>query len=89
MIYVVGQAFLSKDYLTFKQFKAEKKEGPLELLVCYKKKVFDPQPYSRHRALETLGISCDKSNKGISCYVNQGTFGMHLRMGAVSEEPMD
>lgn len=48
--------------------------------------IFGLQPRSWHRAAKTLGISCDKSNKGIICYVNEATFGKSLvvyqRMGA-------
>lgn len=47
--------------------------------------------HSRHRTPKTLEVSQEKSNKHVSCSVNEVTFGKHLRMGAVflGSQPRD
>ena len=35
-----------------------------------------------HESLQTPRIVCDEAHIGIFCYVNEVTFGKHLRMGA-------
>lgn len=39
--------------------------------VIYKKFIFGFVPFSGTKLLRTLGISCDKSNKVVFCYVNE------------------
>lgn len=47
--------------------------------------------HSRHRAPKTLKVSQEKSDKCISCSVNEVTFGKYLRVGAVfpGSQPSD
>lgn len=39
-------------------------------------------PISSTELLKPWGFLEDENDQGISCYVNEMTFGMHLRMGA-------
>ena len=54
-----------------------------DIVIYNKKYMFDLHPCLWHRALKTVGISWDESDKCL-LFCKWGNFGKHLRMGSVA-----